>query len=62
MFVLMANNGLGTATYGTLNTSRRSYVNFLSRDTYDKSPEERKFLHRLDVCLLIYAFFSYLSK
>ncbi|KAF9650416.1 MFS general substrate transporter [Thelephora ganbajun] len=32
------------------------------RDTWDKPPEEREFLNRLDACLLPYAFLSYLSK
>ena len=39
---------------------RDSNISF--RDTWDKSPEERKFLNRLDACLLPYAFLSYLSK
>ncbi|EKM58676.1 uncharacterized protein PHACADRAFT_207467 [Phanerochaete carnosa HHB-10118-sp] len=36
----------------------RSYI----WDTWDKSPEERKFLGRLDACLLTYAALSYFSK
>lgn len=35
---------------------------FFHRDTWDKSPEERKFLGRLDACLLTYAALSYFSK
>ncbi|KIY62657.1 MFS general substrate transporter [Cylindrobasidium torrendii FP15055 ss-10] len=31
-------------------------------DTWDKSPEERKFLGKLDACLLTYAALSYFSK
>lgn len=34
----------------------------VSRDTWDKSPEERKFLGKLDACLLTYAALSYFSK
>jgi len=37
-------------------------VDHLYRDTWDKSPEERKFLGRLDACLLTYAALSYFSK
>ena len=33
-----------------------------SRDTWDKPPEEREFLRRLDSCLILYATLSYLSK
>lgn len=36
----------------------RSYI----WDTWDKSPEERKFLGKLDACLLTYAALSYFSK
>ncbi|KAF8903224.1 MFS general substrate transporter [Mucidula mucida] len=36
----------------------RSYV----WDTWDKSPEERRFLGKLDACLLTYAALSYFSK
>ncbi|EEB94668.1 hypothetical protein MPER_06482 [Moniliophthora perniciosa FA553] len=36
----------------------RSYI----WDTWDKPPEERKFLHRLDSLLLTYAALSYFSK
>ncbi|KIK56909.1 hypothetical protein GYMLUDRAFT_46802 [Collybiopsis luxurians FD-317 M1] len=32
------------------------------RDTWDKPPEERQFLNRLDSCLLTYAALSYFSK
>ncbi|ETW80152.1 major facilitator superfamily, partial [Heterobasidion irregulare TC 32-1] len=32
------------------------------RDTWDKSPEEQKFLRRLDGCLITYAALSYFSK
>ncbi|KZT51517.1 hypothetical protein CALCODRAFT_503439 [Calocera cornea HHB12733] len=38
--------------------SLKSYI----WDTWDKSPEERKFLGRLDACLLTYAALSYFSK
>ncbi|KAH9957690.1 hypothetical protein BC827DRAFT_644463 [Russula dissimulans] len=31
-------------------------------DTWDKSQEERRFLHRLDTCLITYAALSYFSK
>ncbi|EPQ56028.1 hypothetical protein GLOTRDRAFT_129231 [Gloeophyllum trabeum ATCC 11539] len=31
-------------------------------DTWDKSPEERRFLTKLDACLLSYAALSYFSK
>ncbi|KAI0032098.1 MFS general substrate transporter [Vararia minispora EC-137] len=31
-------------------------------DTWDKSPEERRFLARLDMCLITYAALSYFSK
>lgn len=34
----------------------------ISRDTWDKPPEERKFLAKLDACLLTYAALSYFSK
>jgi MFS transporter, ACS family, pantothenate transporter len=34
----------------------------LTRDTWDKSPEERRFLGKLDACLLTYAALSYFSK
>ncbi|TFK48144.1 MFS general substrate transporter [Heliocybe sulcata] len=36
----------------------RSYI----WDTWDKSPEERRFLNKLDACLLSYAALSYFSK
>ncbi|KAF5378040.1 hypothetical protein D9757_011513 [Collybiopsis confluens] len=36
----------------------RSYI----WDTWDKSPEERQFLNKLDSCLLTYAALSYFSK
>ncbi|GJE89809.1 MFS general substrate transporter [Phanerochaete sordida] len=36
----------------------RSYI----WDTWDKSPEERRFLGKLDACLLTYAALSYFSK
>ena len=32
------------------------------RDTWDKPPEERRFLAKLDACLLTYAALSYFSK
>jgi hypothetical protein len=32
------------------------------RDTWDKSPEERAFLNKLDSALLTYAALSYFSK
>lgn len=32
------------------------------RDSWNKSPEERKFLRRLDACLITYASLSYFSK
>jgi hypothetical protein len=32
------------------------------RDTWDKSPEERAFLNKLDAALLTYAALSYFSK
>jgi len=32
------------------------------RDTWDKSPEERAFLAKLDACLITYAALSYFSK
>ncbi|OBZ66287.1 hypothetical protein A0H81_13785 [Grifola frondosa] len=31
-------------------------------DTWDKPPEERRFLAKLDACLLTYAALSYFSK
>ncbi|KAI0288707.1 MFS general substrate transporter [Russula brevipes] len=31
-------------------------------DTWNKSPEERRFLRRLDACLITYAYLSYFSK
>ncbi|THH29467.1 hypothetical protein EUX98_g4710 [Antrodiella citrinella] len=31
-------------------------------DTWNKSPEERRFLAKLDACLLTYAALSYFSK
>ena len=33
-----------------------------NRDSWNKSPEERQFIHRLDACLITYAAFSYFSK
>ena len=33
-----------------------------NRDSWNKSPKERQFLHRLDACLLTYAALSYFSK
>jgi hypothetical protein len=33
-----------------------------NRDTWNKSPEERLFLQRLDSCLITYATLSYFSK
>jgi ACS family pantothenate transporter-like MFS transporter len=32
------------------------------RDAWNKSPEERLFLRRLDACLITYATLSYFSK
>jgi hypothetical protein len=32
------------------------------RDSWNKSPEERKFIQRLDACLITYATLSYFSK
>ncbi|KDQ56080.1 hypothetical protein JAAARDRAFT_208300 [Jaapia argillacea MUCL 33604] len=43
---------------GTGRKPLRSYI----WDTWDKSPEERKFLGKLDACLLTYAALSYFSK
>lgn len=40
---------------------KRSLKSYLW-DTWDKSPEERRFLGRLDACLLTYAALSYFSK
>lgn len=37
-------------------------IHSLCRDTWDKSPEERRFLAKLDACLLTYAALSYFSK
>ena len=33
-----------------------------NRDAWNKSPEERQFLKRLDSCLITYATLSYFSK
>ncbi|KAI0090926.1 MFS general substrate transporter [Irpex rosettiformis] len=42
-------------------TARRSWKSYVW-DTWDKPPEERKFLAKLDACLLTYAALSYFSK
>ncbi|KAI0741232.1 MFS general substrate transporter [Irpex lacteus] len=41
--------------------ARRSWKSYVW-DTWDKPPEERKFLAKLDACLLTYAALSYFSK
>ncbi|KAG7451448.1 MFS general substrate transporter [Guyanagaster necrorhizus] len=45
----------------SLNAKKRSLRSYIW-DTWDKSPEERKFLGKLDACLLTYAALSYFSK
>ena len=40
----------------------RKFSLIKSRDTWNKSPEERQFLQRLDTCLITYATLSYFSK
>ena len=37
-----------------------TYIKY--RDSWNKSPEERKFIRRLDACLITYATLSYFSK
>ncbi|KAL4249324.1 MFS transporter superfamily protein [Abortiporus biennis] len=53
-------NTSNSAAMGKADTRRplRSYI----WDTWDKPPEERKFLAKLDACLLTYAALSYFSK
>ncbi|KIY52537.1 hypothetical protein FISHEDRAFT_69767 [Fistulina hepatica ATCC 64428] len=43
-------------------TNSRRPLKAIIWDTWDKSPEERRFLHKLDSCLLTYAALSYFSK
>ncbi|KAK0440166.1 MFS general substrate transporter [Armillaria borealis] len=45
----------------SLNPKKRSVYSYIW-DTWDKPPEERKFLAKLDACLLTYATLSYFSK
>ncbi|KAH7879195.1 MFS general substrate transporter [Lentinula edodes] len=49
------------STYSAEAKYKRSWGSYIW-DTWDKSPEERRFLTKLDSCLLTYAFLSYLSK
>ncbi|KAJ3784988.1 MFS general substrate transporter [Lentinula aff. detonsa] len=49
------------STYSAAVKQKRSLGSYIW-DTLDKCPEERKFLNKLDSCLLTYAFLSYLSK
>ncbi|KAK0440145.1 uncharacterized protein ARMOST_14422 [Armillaria ostoyae] len=45
----------------SLSSKKRSVYSYIW-DTLDKPPEERKFLTKLDACLLAYATLSYFSK
>ncbi|KAI0309610.1 MFS general substrate transporter [Amylostereum chailletii] len=54
----MASGVSVSSDHKEVSRSWRSYV----WDTWDKSPEERKFLRRLDACLITYAALSYFSK
>ncbi|KAK7682552.1 hypothetical protein QCA50_014352 [Cerrena zonata] len=49
-------------TMGKTKTQGRRSFRSLIWDTWDKPPEERKFLAKLDACLLTYAALSYFSK
>ncbi|KAJ7581161.1 MFS general substrate transporter [Mycena floridula] len=45
----------------SLESKRRPLSSYIW-DTWDKSPEERRFLNKLDACLITYAALSYFSK
>ncbi|KAI0080980.1 MFS general substrate transporter [Panus rudis PR-1116 ss-1] len=50
-----------TSDMGKKTSTKRPWRSYIW-DTWDKPPEERKFLAKLDACLLTYAALSYFSK